>query len=450
MMTKNKPILLVLLALTAAALACGLPEAEPKTGDDQVATIVAGTMTALASEPEPEPSSTELAPPLEATVTATTIPTPALAIAYIDGGDVWLIKDGSSPAQLTSSGDAEQVFISPDGMKIIFLRRADQFSPLEIRAINHDGAGEVILVTAEHINSLYPLGLFTHNDVSSMAFIPGTHEVLFNTVGVPTGPGLIKYDDLLRLDVDTGVLSTLLPAGSGGDFLASPDGSQIAILRPDSIGLVDSDGSNLRPNLVAFPTVITYSEFQYYPQPVWASDSSALLVAIPSEDPLATGTHGQIWSIPAGGGPAAQIADIDGDFYFTQVFTSPVIAPDLSHIAFIRDQTSPDILKLYLSNVDGSDEILYATGDITWQGWSPEGIHFVYSIDGALDNQIGAIGESPAPLVYGIRIHWINSDEFLFLTGGYGSWVLNKGHVDGTVTVLASSASASLPYDFTK
>jgi hypothetical protein len=144
------------------------------------------------------------------------------------------------------------------------------------------------------------------------------------------------------------------------------------------------------------------------------------------------------------------IADIDGDFYFTQVFTSPVIAPDLSHIAFIRDQTSPDILKLYLSNVDGSDEILYATGDITWQGWSPEGIHFVYSIDGALDNQIGAIGESPAPLVYGIRIHWINSDEFLFLTGGYGSWVLNKGHVDGTVTVLASSASASLPYDFTK
>jgi hypothetical protein len=299
MMTKNKPILLFLLALTAAALACALPEAEPKTGDDQVATIVAGTITALASEPEPEPSSTELAPPLEATVTATTIPTPALAIAYIDGGDVWLIEDGNLPAQLTSSGDAEQVFISPDGMKIIFLRRADQFSPLEIRAINHDGIGDIILVTAEQINGLYPLGSFTHNDVSSMAFIPGTHEVLFNTVGVPTGPGLIKYDDLLRLDVDTGVLSTLLPAGSGGDFLASPDGSQIAILRPDSIGLVDGDGSNLRPNLVAFPTVITYSEFQYYPQPVWASDSSALLVAIPSEDPLATGTHGQIWSIPA-------------------------------------------------------------------------------------------------------------------------------------------------------
>ena len=63
------------------------------------------------------------------------------------------------------------------------------------------------------------------------------------------------------------------------------------------MGIANINGSNLQMDLVTFTPVITYSEYMYTPPPVWALDSSAYGVAIPSEDPLAPNPTGTVWII---------------------------------------------------------------------------------------------------------------------------------------------------------
>ena len=139
-----------------------------------------------------------------------------------------------------------------------------------------------------------------------IAWIPGTHILAFNTRQVVEGPGLSIYNDLRFVDVDRAELTTFLAPGSGGEFIISPDGRQIAIsgatTTPNAISLINVDGSNLRSNLVVYDSVLTYSEYAYYARPVWSAGSDSLLVTIPPVDSLIMPRHPTtIWYIPTDG-----------------------------------------------------------------------------------------------------------------------------------------------------
>ncbi len=447
--------LIALNVLFLTVISCGPAEESSETPEvDTLATAVGGTLTAAAP--------TELSVPLAATATASpptstpipppTQPPPVLRIAYTDDGNAWLWQEGQPLTQLTTSGGVEQVLISSDGAKVAFTRReALGESPAEIRSVNSDGSGETVLLTAAQFDALYPLGDFLHNDYANLAFIPGTHKLMLNTRAISLGPGLLKYDDLLVLDADTGSLTTVFPPGEGGDFLVSPDGLQVAIIRPTSISLANIDGSNLQRDLVTYTPVITYSEFQYYAQPRWASDSSELAVAIPSEDILAPDARGTIWRIPTDGSPAASLSTIEGDFYFTQFGSGgSAISPDLTQVAFLRDTTSPGVKALLLSDLQGSAERTYISGALSWLGWSPDGRHFIFSIGAAPDLSLGAVDNVAVSIGPGTQVEWIDNNSYLFLSGSRGAWTINRGEIGELPTPLLSTGGDFVGYDSVK
>jgi hypothetical protein len=443
-----------LISIATAALACSQSGASPTADERNVETRVAATLTSSAlirateapteasSPPEATPTATPDVPPAIPTVT----PSP-LRIVYTNGGNVWLIEDIQPPVQLTHTGDAVQVLISSDGMKVVFIRQIAPDTPSEIRSINIDGSGELLLMAPADFNALYTDAMFLYNDFSSIDFVPGTHALMLNTRTIAEGPGLLKFNDLLLLDVDTGLMTTLFPAELGGDFTLSPDGSQTTLTLPTTIGLVNSDGSNLVPNILSYDPVLTYSEFQYYVQPVWKPDSSAFGIAIPSADPLSPASTGSIWRIPSDGSSAMELGTILGDFYFPQVFGAPLLSNNLNRVAFLRETATPNVYDLYLANADGSAQVIYANGDIQWKGWAPDGVHFVYSFGGPFNLQLGVDGGLPSPLGSCIDLKWVDERMFLCLSGSMGSWTLMQGGISSSLSPIVSPAGDFVAFD---
>ncbi len=172
---------------------------------------------------------------------------------------------------------------------IAYLRPADDFH-LEMWAIDVDGENERKLVSVADLDAIGG-GV---RDPSALAinpyrfdWVPGTHQLAYNTHQVFQGPGLSLLNDLNLVEADTLQKTNLLLSGWGGEFFYSPDGSQIAIVQPDKVILANADGSDYRP-VMNYPAVTTYSEYRYYASPVWAADGKSLRLALPPVDPLAT------------------------------------------------------------------------------------------------------------------------------------------------------------------
>jgi len=362
-----------------------------------------------------------------------------------------MIEGSIPPQKVTSSGDAESVLISSDGAKIAFTRRPAPDSLTELRAVNADGSGETVLLSIDDMKALYPSTLESKGfEIGQMAFLPGSHALYLNTYEAFETVGFAMTNDLLRINTDTGDLTRLLTPGNGGNFVISPDGNHIAIVRPDSINMVGPGGGTLVTDIVTYLPVMTYSEFQYYAQPVWAQDSSAVGVAIPSDDPLGASPSGFIWRMNNSGSSSTNVGTIPGDFYFSQVFSSSIISPNLNRVVFMRDTATTNIRDLFLANTDGTGETLYATGEIYWVGWAPDGIHFVYSLGGPMNLQLGTDGSADVPLSTGFNLRWINASEYLYLNGSLGAWTLMMGELGMASTTLASPSGDFISYDFTQ
>jgi hypothetical protein len=163
-----------------------------------LATQVAATLTALA----PSAVETTEAPqaPAEDTPQATEAPAAPdeLLIVYVDDGNPFITTIGCPPTQLSAAGSTVDVLISDDGQRVVFMRRESapgQSPPVEIRAVNADGSGEQTLVTAEQFDALYPLDGMLHNDLATIAFIPGSHDLLLNTRAIAEGLGLMPVQE---------------------------------------------------------------------------------------------------------------------------------------------------------------------------------------------------------------------------------------------------------------
>ncbi len=432
---------LVAASLLAAALACTPSAPAPGTEEMSVETRVAGTMTALAPAGElPSAPASATEPGGEGN----------RAIVYVDEGSPWILPAGGAARRLSDAGDTFDILISDDGQRIVFLRRDPSNGaprPAEVRAVNADGSGETTLIAPSDWNSLHPPAEnFLHNDVSSIAFIPGTHDLLLNTRAVAEGPGLIKYDDLLHLDGETGDLSTLLEPESGGDFFASADGTRVAVAQPDRVGLVDVDGSNLQPDLITYERVITYSEFEYFAQPIWSQDGQHLGVAIPTSDILADNPTSEVWQVAKDGSEVQSRGSFSGDFYFEQQRGGSLLSPTLDRVAFLRGVGGDRIL--LLAGIGASEETEYDRQVSSWSGWSPDGRYFIYAKGDPATTQLGEIEGAPRPLPNGTDFRWQSPGSFLFTAGSHGAWTLSRGTSSREVTELVSPTADFLQYDF--
>jgi hypothetical protein len=304
------------------------------------------------------------------------------------------------------------------------------------------------MLSKEDFNSLYPSPAGTEGfDIGQMSLRPGTHNLYFNTLEVFEGLGYRNTNDLFMIDLDSGELTGILPAGAGGDFIFSPNGYKIAIIRPDSISVVNGDGSDYLPEIFTYSPVITYSEFQYYVQPVWSEDADTIGIALPSDDPLADDAFGEVWLIPSNGDPPLSQGRISGDFYFSQVFSHSSLSPQLDRVAFTRPTDVPNQRELFIANADGSEERLFDSGAINWEGWAPDGVHFVYSADDPTDLIVAVDGGTPLFNLNGVDLHWIGEDQYLLLSGSPGNWSIILGQLDGSREVISNPAGDFVDYD---
>jgi hypothetical protein len=476
MKSSRMHILAALVAIWLVSLGCAIlsrPAAEtPAVGQDSIATAVAATLSAQASQPAPgtvlvSPAVTrQAAPSPTARPLPTHLPTPAvptqspgllgdthLVVVTIDPArNIWVWRPGVAPRQLTSFGDVDSVKLSDDADWMAFSRTSD-YIHYSLWAMRSDGsAGRAVmdqpdfaaLPRAREAVSVMP---------AAFSWQPRSHVLAFSTRPTFEGPGLMMNNDLWLADIEAGTRDELLRPGEGGQFYFSPDGAQIALVQPDSISLVNSDGSNRRERVFEYVPVTTYSEYAFYASPVWAPDSSRLLVVIP---PTAAIEHPEdpavLWRIPMDGSTAETLGRFP-----SALNLYPVLAPNLEKVAFLRLVGTPteNRRELHLASPDGSEDVLYQEAPyLAFYAWAPDSQRFLFATDEHQRLMLGESGATPQPAgdqFQASQARWVDRERFLYTLNRGSSLELRLRSVSGDEVIVASYPSSTtpfLPYDF--
>jgi len=479
-MTQNHAQWKILSIILILFLVGCAPTGSPSQSDEEskLATMVATTLTAMASGDNvttppateaptmPEETSPAETSPAEASPPAAPAYTPprALQVAYIKDGNVYVWTEGESSVGLTNTGDAIQVSISDDGQIIAYQRRdPNDYFTSELWAVNTIGPTNArVLVSQAEMDALKaasPYSTARGMSIDLLKWQPKSHDLYYSTVPVFEGPGYSPSADMRAINLDSMEKSTIFDFGQGGLFYFSPDGNQVALSSPDHISLANADGSNLRANVLTFPLVGTFSEYQYRPHPYWAADSGSLRVTIPPEDTMAQPTPPTgLWQIPTDGSPAVQLGSIPAVPF---AWPDNAFSPHLDRVAYVKTAGNPgeNQRELHVANADGSgDYIFVAGGSMVFVNWTPDGTRFVYLLESDSDHMMYlgtlATGDmfniaSDASTVQQMR--WVDNSRFLFFFQNGNVLELRISDVDGTNHAFIDTITDSVvDYDFTQ
>ncbi len=457
----------LLLVLLLAACSPQGPQASqaPQVDTDSLGTIAAATVDALlaltqTAQAQPEATLTQpptpaLTPEVTPAVAATAeLPADAgmdLKVAYSDGqGNLWFWQSGSDPLQLTASGDVADFALSPDGGKIFFARAAGYVTD-SLWLIDTDGSNEREVMAAADFEALDRPAQASGTSPAQLGWVPGSATAVFTTYHYFDGPGFDPGDDLRLVNGSTGAVTTLLEPGEGGGmYFYSPDGAQIALVTPNQIDLINSDGSNRRGGVLVYEDILMYTESPFYAQPVWAADGSRLRVVIPAKDRLGNPDEpGSVWEVPAAGGAAFKVLEFSTNGLGPGAFVSP----DLNTLVYFQNVGTGGQQELHIASLDGSADEVYASGSLNWVGWAEDGPRFVWTQFGQVgaDRQayLGQAGQSPVLLgapQSPLDLAWVAGDRFLFLDNDGGAppaWTLYLGTVGGPNQVVAEIAAGN-------
>ncbi len=464
---KNRfQILLPIGLILILTVACSLPGSPTPTPEDiskRVETAAAATITALA----PLPTEVGIATPLpdlpEATPTEipTNTPEPSgpaeVRLVYNDtNGLLWAWAEGGSPLQITSSGNVSDVRLSPHGEWVVYTRTISEGRDVSLWAIRFDGSQEQQLVSQAEFNAmpLHPdifAGDVLSNQPYQIKFIPGGNTLAFTTYPQFEGSGLYDNKDLWLIDLENGTRSNLLPAGQAGHFYFSPDGSQMALVTPEDISLINTDGSNRRDAVLTYPFVYTYSEYAYHAEPVWAADGSFLRVTIPPQDPLGDPSAlGHIYQIPTDGSPASMLGDLPlGLFNYGQ------FSPDLTQIAYLQQvgEAADNSWALRFANANGDESFEFTRGNLSFLSWAPDSNHFAFvqrSPWAIVLGQIGSAGTTLVDVNPSFKLSWLNENQYFFQYQTEPEDQLRLGTLGAPSIVIANLGSGPFTshYDF--
>lgn len=460
-MDNRHPQVILLFALLSFMLFAGCGPTAASTSDDEVATIVAATLAAGDGNAIGDETAAPALEPEEATSSyGACANTDLFTVAYVKADEAWLWVEGGANMALTASGDVQSTRLSDDNCRIAYTRSVPNpsFDPSsetlagdmlsEMWVVNSDGSDARLVAGIDFFNTLpapdgIGIGLY------KFAWRPGTHTLGFSTQALTYG--LALSNDIHLADSDSGAISALLAGGSGGDFYFSPDGAQVAFSTHESVNAINIDGSNLRTNLITFPTVITYSEYLYYPPVNWGPNSDELMVAIPPADGLAPPADGvypetDLWYIPLDGSPAFWAGSVQ-NVWFAQ--SEAKFAPDLGRIAYLRPLGEPgeNRYELVIALSNGSNESTTIEAPrITFGDWSPDSSQFIYWFegDGGIQIWLGDVfgGGAPLPLLTGFEgtsaaIEWVSGPYYLqTLQSNSGQFELSWINIDGIGIVL--------------
>lgn len=391
-------------------------------------TTISPTFTLL-----PVPSVT--AEPL---VTETALPISSspyrLCMAYVIDGNLYFQEDNNLPEQLTFGSEEKISFpvFSDDSEKIIFYRG---LVPHKLYSINTDGTEDKILVTGALLGSLSS-GYDKFTEIISLAYVPDTHLVLFNTRQLSqqafdqkdfNRTDSKENQDLISVNTDTGELKILREKGAGGDFFISPDGNMVAILANGHIDVINIDGQIIHRNLADY--FVTHP-YELSPNVFWNADSTELTVTFPKRD---------VFDLS---GPETLLVgqySLEGNENVVMDFDPPVldgeydVSLDGTWILYFyyyypgkTDETIP--AGIYLGNLQTGESELYST----YVGppiWSADSRHFVF------DNLfLGVVDGLPISLGIVGFVGWGDADHFLYRST---KGIVLIGEVSGESTPFA-------------
>lgn len=310
---------------------------------------------------------------------------------YQKDGGLCLMANGGAPIYL---GDASQVSYaqaSSDGQIVAAVHSSvhgnDTFlmkgiSPFEIHAIDPSGDNDRVLLTSDD------LGMVTPNSpgqsgagpaaikLDDLQWVPGTHRIIFSTEFAAPG-----YTYALHiLNADTGAHHILLDTGSGGLFSLSPDGRYLAVVTPQTIGMMNSDGSAWQREVMPYK-LNSLGDQPSFVRPTWSADSSALHVGLPPSDPNSLEQTIQTWLIEPGGGHVSQVSSFNGPrIAFAQAGGAVVVSPDGKNLAAVA--TTADRLEneIRIMTADGSGDTLVYTGVAVFDHWEADSKHYVFRV----------------------------------------------------------------------
>jgi WD40-like Beta Propeller Repeat len=478
-----------LLLLALGALACSLTGSRaPTNAPDALATSGAATLTALAPQAAsatpsaaPAASSTPAAAasaasavPATAAVTvaattevsATAAATVAVAagckLAYADQGTLYCLPDSGTPQTLATGSGLFGPALSPDGSLIAYqVVITEGVTQLWVASVSEGGAAPHVLVGQDQLPSADASQI---NSPNHYAWLAGTHTLVFDTRYLPTsgpgGPGEYINADLWKVEADSGALTALLPAKQAGAFAASPNGHTLSVSRATGLDLIDADGSHHHNDLIAFPAIVTYSEYAYKPQAEWSADGSYFTVGIPTQDPMAPNAAITFYKVSADG-TVKLLGSHPGNYVFGGSIP-PQIAPDGAHVVYTQVDPAggPEALHMLTiqSNPMGDNAFDSQTGPGGW-GWSPDSQVYAYTVvPGSGGGKAYATGpgvESPHTFADSLTalkdLRWVNGNTVVFLGQiGGSAWSLYRqgsGDDPSTVETLIVGLSDQASFD---
>lgn len=459
-MPMKKRILVPILLLFLATLACSLPVTGNSGAEENIeetaAAAVAGTLTAMAPDIQPTAEETETPTPTDEPQIEPTTEIPKstpdlLRVAAADSnGNLVVWEEGRGESIIINSGDVSQVSLSSDGEWIAFTRSSADGIDISLWAVRFDGSEEKLLVSHANFMAM-PL----HPDITAdftvltvspfmVKFIPGTYTLAFMTVPRFEGAGFMDNKDLYYMDVLTGDRLSILAPGQGGQFYFSPDGNQMALVTPERIDLMNTDGSDRRYGVVTYPFVYTYSEYAYHAVPIWSQDSSYLMVAIPPQDPLGDATaQVNIYHVFTDGTPASLLSSVT-----VSPLENASLAPDLSHFAFKQQIGDPgdNLHSLKLANLSGGPAVEFTSGSLGFGAWAPDSSHFYYVDWNNRDIYIGQV-EDPGVVVVNPNpatdFRWITGETYFFVYQSGSDYQLRLGTLSPSSELIIELGSGS-------
>ncbi len=462
------------LAMLFLLAACGSPVVEPQVETEveleptafptatneplspPTAKVATQTQAAVADSTETPITETATQTPVATSVpTGTPTHTPApiddLVVVFSRDNNAWLWTEDGGERQLTTDGGVGQVLLSDDKGVIAF-RRGNG-----IWAVNADGSNERQLVKESDLPVPEWADYVTGMTINQLAWIPGSHELLFNTRILIDGPGLLLSDDLWRVDADELSLENLFASGEGGKFTIAPDGNRVAIITTDSISLTTIDSED-KQRIFSYTPVSTYSEVWYYARPVWSPSSDVLGVVIPPPDPL--GRENQtfgIWRLHTDGTPAVLAGTLEAQDAHP-LLPDPVINPTLEMIAYLSSsEVDPEQTDLFFVSWDDTlgNPMLYASHVNNFYDWSPGGERFSFTRPPGQTTAVilftGQMHEEPQLVGNGeslaLRVRWVDDNSYLYLQASDRGWDLLLYESSGTEKLIASVGGEPLAFD---
>lgn len=432
----RKDIIFVFLLSVLVVSACTTSEITPT-----ITSIVFNTPSPISiptNTPTSTPtntSTTTLIPTTTPTSTLTPTATPdprsiapeGVRIIYEDRERslwAWTAEEGNNKLFFPGKGNVYPLIISDDGEWIAFGFNEDintRDSDVQLMAVRFDGSERKTLITEKELTNLVFAQQEFYEDVNAIwiwkiQFIPNTHSLLFTTLP-ERGYGLNGNYDLWLLDVETGELRNILPVGEGGIFSISPNGQEVALIKPDSISLIKSDGSNLRKNVFVFQHINTASEWWYHPSPIWATDSSSFHFYLPPQDSYTEEElePGRIYQLRLDTQTTQKIYEIN-----TGQSMGVKTSPDLSFIAYFLYVGNPNdfVYSIHLQSLDGQKTLDLAEGkSINLSSWSPGSSYFAYTdYPQSKVYIVDKNGKQMSFNCFNNYFRWINDNCYLFLS----------------------------------